>query len=192
MVEPVSTVLTGLALARSGIAFLKENIESVQDGAQIAEQIGNIFKGQDQFNKARYDEGYAKAIGMKDVATEMIEFKLQQEEMYEMKRLVNHRFGLGFWESIVAERARRIDEQKEHEKEIARAKRQKRQEIIDTAQTVGIAIAIVLAICGLILIYILLKDDTDDELIKPVDGTSFTVDGKPSRESSSQTETGGS
>lgn len=192
MVEPVSTVLTGLALARSGIAFLKDNIESVQDGAQIAEQIGNIFRGQDQFNKARYDEGYAKAIGMKDVATEMIEFKLQQEEMYDMKRLVNHRFGLGFWESIVAERARRIDEQKEMEKEVARAKRQQRQEIIDTAQTVGIALAIVLALCGLLLIFILLGESNDDELIKPVNGSSFTVDGEPNRESSSQTETGGS
>jgi len=192
MVEPVTTVLSGLALARSGIAFLKDNIESVQDGAQIAEQIGNIFRGQDQFNKARYDEGYAKAIGMKDVATEMIEFKLQQEEMYDMKRLVNHRFGLGFWESIVAERARRIDEQKEMEKEVARAKRQQRQEVIDTAQTVGIALAIVLALCGLLLIFILLGDSDDDELIKPVNGSSFTVDGEPNRESSSQTETGGS
>ena len=73
----------------------------------------------------------------------MIEYKLQQEEMYELKRLVNHRFGLGFWESIVAERAKRIEEHKELEKEQARIKRQKRQALIDTAQTIGIAIAIV-------------------------------------------------
>ena len=137
--EPISTTLTGLALARQGIAFIKDNLDSAQDAAAIGQQIASIFQGHDEFNKKRYEQ---PAFSLSNVAEEMIEYKLQQEEMYELKRLVNHRFGLGFWESIVAERAKRIEEHKEHEKEVARVKRRKRQKLIDTIQTIGIMIAI--------------------------------------------------
>lgn len=137
--EPISATLTGLALARQGISFIKDNLDSAQDAAAIGQQIASIFQGHDDFNKKRYEQ---PAFGLNSVAEEMIEYKLQQEEMYELKRLVNHRFGLGFWESIVAERAKRIEEHKEHEKEIARIKRRKRQKLIDTIQTIGIMIAI--------------------------------------------------
>lgn len=138
--EPITATLTGLALARQGISFIKDNLDSVQDAAAIGQQIAAIFQGHDDFNKKRYDQ---PAFGLGSVAEEMIEYKIQQEEMYELKRLVNHRFGLGFWESIVAERAKRIEEHKEQEREIARVKRQKRQEFIDTAQTIGIVVAII-------------------------------------------------
>lgn len=138
--EPITATLTGLALARQGISFIKDNLDSVQDAAAIGQQIASIFQGHDDFNKKRYDQ---PAFGLGSVAEEMIEYKIQQEEMYELKRLVNHRFGLGFWESIVAERAKRIEEHKEQEREIARVKRQKRQEFIDTAQTIGIVVAII-------------------------------------------------
>ena len=53
MVEPVTTVLTGLALARQGIDFLKTNMDSLNDASELSAQIANIFKGQDEFNKAR-------------------------------------------------------------------------------------------------------------------------------------------
>ena len=138
--EPISATLTGLALARQGIAFIKDNLDSAQDAAAIGQQITSIFQGHDDFNKKRYEH---PAFSLNNIAEEMIEYKLQQEEMYELKRLVNHRFGLGFWESIVAERAKRIEEHKEHEKEIARIKRRKRQKLIDTIQTIGIMIAII-------------------------------------------------
>lgn len=138
--EPITATLTGLALARQGISFIKDNLDSVQDAAAIGQQIAAIFQGHDDFNKKRYDQ---PAFGLGSVAEEMIEYKIQQEEMYDLKRLVNHRFGLGFWESIVAERAKRIEEHKEQEREIARVKRQKRQEFIDTAQTIGIVVAII-------------------------------------------------
>ena len=50
--EPISTALTGLALARASITFIKENIQSVQDAAKIGQQLSNVFQGFDEFNKA--------------------------------------------------------------------------------------------------------------------------------------------
>lgn len=46
-----------------------------------------------------------------------------------MKTLVNLRFGAGFWESIVAERGRRIAEQKEQAKRDRVARMQRMNEI---------------------------------------------------------------
>ena len=189
MVEPVTTVLTGLALARQGIDFLKTNIDSFNDAAELSSQIANIFKGQDEFNKARYDEKEAKKLGIKNIASEMIEYKLQQEQMYDLKRLVNHRFGLGFWESIVAERAKRIEEHKELLKEQERKRRRERQRLVDTMQTVGIILALVLTLIGLALLFFILfkgdgfaKSDT-----RPSQHIGITVDEQSRRESASKT-----
>ncbi len=189
MVEPVTTVLTGLALARQGIDFLKTNMDSLNDASELSAQIANIFKGQDEFNKARYDPAEAKKMGIKDIASEMIEFKLQQEQMYDLKRLVNHRFGLGFWESIVAERAKRIEEHKELIKEQERKKRRERQEFIDTMQTVGIVIAIVLALVGLIMLFFILtkEDSFAKSNTRPSQHIGITVDEQSRRESASKT-----
>jgi len=154
MVEPISAVVGGLALARQGIQFLKDNMDSASDAAEIGRQIANIFQGHDEFNKKRYKES---SLTLGNIAEEMIEYKLQQEEMYELKTLVNLRFGHGFWESIVSERQKRIEHNKEMAKEEARAKRQKRQEMIDTAQTFGIGLAIAISLGVAILVFFLTR-----------------------------------
>lgn len=111
--EPISATLTGLALAQKGISFLKENIDTLNDARSVAKSVTAILDGHQDFNRKRYK------TSTKAVAEEMIEYKLQQEEMYEIKRLVNHRFGIGFWESIIQERAKRLQEEEAENKRIA-------------------------------------------------------------------------
>jgi hypothetical protein len=123
--EPISTALTGLALARSGIAFIKENLNSVQDAAQIGQQLASIFEGFDQFNKERY----APKIGFKDVADEMIQYRILQEQMQSLKLEINLRFGHGFYESIVAERKKRIEEREEKNKQERIRRRKEIEEV---------------------------------------------------------------
>ena len=145
--EPISTALTGLALARSGIAFIKENINSVQDAAQIGRQLASVFEGFDQFNKERY----SPKIGFKDVADEMIQYRILQEQMQSLKLEINLRFGHGFYESIVAERKRRIEEREEKIKQ-ARIKRRKEvEEVQDIILKVFIALGFI-GVAGVMLI----------------------------------------
>jgi hypothetical protein len=125
--EPISTALTGLALARSGIAFIKENLNSVQDAAQIGQQLSSIFQGFDEFNKERY----SNKIGFKDVADEMIQYRILQEQLQDLKLEINLRFGHGFYESIVAERKKRIEEREEKLKRERIRKRKELQEVQD-------------------------------------------------------------
>jgi hypothetical protein len=138
--EPISTALTGLALARSGIAFIKENINSVQDAAQIGQQLASIFQGFDEFNKERYSQ----KTGFKDVASEMIEYKNLQNELYALKVQINMTYGHGFYESIVAERKRRIEERDE---KIRKARIKRRREI-EEAQDIIVKIFVILGIIG--------------------------------------------
>ena len=39
----------------------------------------------------------------------MIDAKLAQEQLYEMKQLIDHRFGHGTWSFILEERKKRLD-----------------------------------------------------------------------------------
>jgi len=109
-VEPVTTVLTGLALAKQGIDFIKSNLDTINDAKAIGEQLSNIFTGHQEFNKKRFSGG------LKDVAIEMIEYKQQQEMLYELKMMLDLRFGNGFYDQIQAEYQKRLREQKELER----------------------------------------------------------------------------
>ena len=65
--------------------------------------------------------------------------------MYEMKKLINYRFGHGTWEQIVAERAKRIREEKEaiaEQKRIARKKQKDFEDMIMIGGSIFIGVAI--------------------------------------------------
>ena len=157
MVEPVTTIIGGLAAARSAIDFLKQNVDAFNDAKTIGQQIGQILQGHDEFNKARYDSKMAAKLGIKDVASDMIEMKLQQEELYQLRLIVNNRFGSTFYDDILKERERRIHEQKEAIKKAKAAQLKKRQELIGILKALGIAFGIALTL-GAILLLIFTKE----------------------------------
>ena len=142
--EPVTTVLTGLALAKQGIEFIKSNLDTLNDAKAIGEQLSNIFTGHQQFNKKRFGGG------LKDVAIEMIEFKQQEEQLYELKIMLDNRFGHGFYETIQKEYQRRLKEEKE---QAARDRVRKRKQI-EQVLIWGLVIA-AFGIAGVILFFII-------------------------------------
>jgi hypothetical protein len=151
-VDPISTGLAGIALVQKSVDFIKSNIQTANDIKDIAGAIDGLFQGEKQIQKDRF--GDKSIIGQtKDVATSVIDAKLAQESMDEMRQLVDARFGFGTWQEIINERAKRIQEEKEAEKERARIARQKRQEIVDNFQTAGIAAAIIGVVILAILVY---------------------------------------
>ena len=154
MVEPITTIIGGLAAARSAIDFLKQNVNAFNDAKEVGRQVGNILQGLDEFNKARYDPKMQAKLGIKDIASEMIEKKLIEEQLYDIKRLIAHRFGTHFVEAIMKERERRIHEQKEAVKKAKAEQIKKRQELIGILKALGIAIAIALTLgAALLLIF---------------------------------------
>ena len=152
----VAEVLTGIALVQQSVKFIKENISTVQDIGQIANQIDDLFTGEKQVQQARAKKsgtGLGDQFGVDTVAKEIIDAKLAAEQLAEVARLVDFRFGHGTWAGIIAERAKRIQEAKEL---AAAARRKKIQEAREFEESIkqfalisGITLMVVVLLLGL-------------------------------------------
>lgn len=150
--EIVTATLTGIALIKKSVDFVKENISTVNDIKDIATQIDGFFTGEEQMNK-RQGKGMsiAEQFGsVESTASDFIDRKLLEEQRYELKLLIDNRFGHGTWEQILSERSEKIKQAKEAVRLQKVEKRQQQKELIDTLQTMGI-IFCVLAVVGIML-----------------------------------------
>lgn len=150
--EPISTALAGIALVKQSVDFIKTHINTVQDIGQIAGQIDNLFTGEKQVQQARNKKagaaGLGDQFGVDTVAKEMIDAKLAAEKLQEVATMVDMRFGHGTWKSIVAERAKRIQEQKEAAAKARREQLKKDQEFMDACKVVAVVGGCILVISG--------------------------------------------
>ena len=152
MVEPVTAILSGIALVKSATSFIKDNINTVNDISDIAKQIDQVFEGQQQIHKERKRQANSTAneLGLSSVAQSVIESKLADERIAEIRTLINYRFPTAkppsTWDLIIMERKRRIDAKKQAIK-VAKAKRlKKRQEIEEYIKYGIITVAVILFI----------------------------------------------
>ena len=166
MVEPV-TILTGIALVKKSVDFIKTNIGTVQDIGDIIGHVDKALSGQQQVIKER-DSKNVDHFAVENVAKEVIDAKLAQEQLYEMKQLIDHRFGHGTWSFILEERKKRIDKRKQAIKEAKAAKMKKQKEMYDMIRMIMIGIAVVLFVVvaiGITIKFVLAHphEDTDTE-----------------------------
>ena len=143
--EPISTAMAGIALVQQSVEFIKRNINTVQDIGQIFDMVDNALNGQQQINKERW--GNKSMMGQtKSAAHAVIDAKLANEQIEEMKNLIDMRFGFGTWQEILKLRADRIREEAEEDKRLRQEKRKRRADLIETMQIIGIAGGGVLAV----------------------------------------------
>jgi glycerol uptake facilitator-like aquaporin len=152
--EPISTALTGIALLKSSVDFIKSNISTAQDIGQIAGQIDAMFTGQKQVQEASNKKtgmGLADQFGVQSVAKEMIDAKLAAEQVAEVARMVDFRFGHGTWAAILAERQKRIQQAKEARAAQRKIERERQQEMFENFKVGAIAVGLVVVIIGLFI-----------------------------------------
>ena len=142
MVEPVTAVLTGIALVKKSVDFVKQQIQTCNDIGDIIEHIDKAMAGEQQTIKAR-DKANVDLFATENVAREVIDAKLAREQMNELRTLVNYRFGPGTWEYILKERKRRIDAKKQAIKEEKARRLRKQQEIADYIKYGFLALAVI-------------------------------------------------
>ena len=127
----VAEVLAGIALVKSSVDFIKSNIDTAKDIGEIAGAIDGLFQGAEQCQKQRNKKSGVSVkdqFGINSVAQEVIDAKLAEEKLQEMRTLVDMRFGPGTWQSILDLRAKRIQEEKEARRLRAIQKRKEEQE----------------------------------------------------------------
>ena len=143
MAEPVTAILTGIALVKKSVDFIKSNISTAQDIGDIISHVDNALNGQQEAIKEREKSG-ADPFATENIATEVINARLAQEHLNEMKQLIDLRFGHGTWSYILELRKKRIDAKKEAIKKEKARRLQKRQEIEEYVKYGFIAIAVIL------------------------------------------------
>ena len=154
--EPISAALTGIALVQKSVDFIKQNISTANDIKDIAGALDGLFAGEKQVQKERFSE--KSMLGQtKDAASKVIDAKLAAEAMQEMRTLINHRFGHGTFQQIIAERNKAIREEKARIAEQKRILRKRQQERKEMMMIVG-SVAGGIGIFFLLLLVFLMTD----------------------------------
>jgi|SRR6056300_1140902 hypothetical protein len=123
---PVAEILAGIALVKSSVDFIKSNIDTVKDIGEIGDAIDKLLTGKQEVDKKVNNRtmGVKEQFDTAHIAREAIDARLAAEALQEISTLINLRFGPGTWASILEERAKRIAEHKEAQRQarIAKAK----------------------------------------------------------------------
>jgi hypothetical protein len=152
----VAEVLTGIALVKQATDFIKQNIETAKSIGDIAGEIDNLIKGESEAQKARFKKsGGFSNFDTESVAQEIIDAKLAAEQLREVAVMVDLRFGSGTWAGILAERKKRIEEQKRILAEEKKQRAIERQENIDFFKMIGGVIGLVLIVLSLVAVMII-------------------------------------
>ena len=153
----VAEILAGISLVKASVDFIKSNIDTAKDVGEIAGAIDGLFRGAEDVQKGRNKKsklGLADQFGINNVAQEMIDAKLAEEKMQEMRNLVDLRFGPGTWQGIIDERSRRIAEAKEAARLAAIQKRKEEAEFWEQMKMIAI-IGGVIIFAGGALIFVM-------------------------------------
>ncbi len=142
---PVAEILAGIALVKSSVDFIKSNIDTCKDIGELGGAIDKLLKGKDEVNKKQGKRG----LGVKEqfdtshIARETIDAKIAAEQLQEVANMINLRFGPNTWKEILEERARRIAEAKEAEKQARIEKRKADAETWEDIKTVLLVMGVV-------------------------------------------------
>lgn len=146
----IAETLAGIALVKSAVDGIKSAIGTAKDVGEIAGHIDNLLTGEKQVQQQRARKsgvGLGDQFGIKSVAQEVIDARLAQEQVQQMRTMIDMRFGPGTWQSIVDERARRIQQAKEAERAAKIKARREQEEFMESLKQ-SVLISLVLAIAA--------------------------------------------
>lgn len=146
----IAETLAGIALVKSAVDGIKSTINTASDIGDIAKYVDNLLEGEQQVQKQRSKKSgtsLGDQFGIESVAQEVIDARLAQEKVQEMRTLVDMRFGPGTWQSIIDERAKRIREAKEAAAKAKREAQIKHDEFLENLKiTVAVGLMGLLAV----------------------------------------------
>ena len=153
----IAETLAGIALVKSAVDGIKSAIGTAKDVGEIAGHIDNLLTGEKQVQQQRARKsgvGLGDQFGIKSVAQEIIDARLAQEQVQEMRTMIDMRFGPGTWQSIVDERARRIQQAKEAERAARIQARREQEEFIEGLKQSALVSLVVAIAVGLFFAFL--------------------------------------
>ena len=150
---PVAEILAGIALVKSSVDFIKSNIDTCKDIGELGGAIDKLLKGKDEVNKKQGNRslGVKEQFDTSHIARETIDAKIAAEQLQEVANMINLRFGPNTWKEILEERARRIAEAKEAEKQARIEKRKADAETWEDIKTVLLVMGVVVVAVAVVV-----------------------------------------
>ena len=146
----IAETLAGIALFKSAVDGIKSAINTANDISEIGGFIDQLFEGEKQVQEQRNKKAGVSSFDTGNVAREIIDARLAQEQMREIATMVDLRFGPGTWKSILEERNRRIREAKAAETRAALERQQNHEEWVEMAQMAAVVVMLVVLAIGAI------------------------------------------
>ena len=153
----IAETLAGIALVKSAVDGIKSTINTANDIGEIAKYVDNLLEGEKQVQQQRAKKSgssISEQFGIESVAQEVIDARIAQEKIQEMRTLVDMRFGPGTWQSIVDLRNQRIREAKEAALKAKREAMQRQEEMMEAVK-IAAGIGVVVAISVGLFIFLL-------------------------------------
>jgi len=153
----IAETLAGIALVKSAVDGIKSTINTANDIGDIAKYVDNLLEGEKQVQQQRARKsglGLGDQLGIESVAQEVIDARIAQEKINEMRTLVDLRFGPGTWQSIVDLRNKRIKETREAKAKARREAIRRQKEMMDNIKLAA-GVGTIMAIGMVLLIFLL-------------------------------------
>ena len=150
---PIMEIMAGIALVKSSVDFIKSNIDTCKDIGEIAGAIDGLLQGHQEVNKKSGQRGLGvlEQFDATHIARETIDAKIAAEKLQEVATMINLRFGPDTWKEILEERARRIQEQKAHEKAVRIQKIKDHKELMEQLKMIAMVTASIIALMCIIV-----------------------------------------
>ena len=142
----IGEAITAITLFKTAVDGIKSALNTANDVSDIAQQLDDLFRAEDEVQKARNKKAGFENFSTESVAQEVIDSKLAKEKMVEIAMLVNMRFGPNTWSEILALRQQKIRKQRELIKMQKKERLQKQMQIQETLKQVGLAVAIAVGV----------------------------------------------
>lgn len=148
---PIAEILAGISLVKASVDFIKSNLDTCKDIGEIGSAIDGLLRGKDEVDKKSNQRslGFKEQFDTAHIAREAIDQRLAAEQLQEISQMINMRFGPDTWREIMEERARRIQEQKEHVRQVAKQKAKEHKELMEQLKMIGIVTFSILVLIAL-------------------------------------------
>ena len=153
----IAETLAGIALVKSAVDGIKSTINTANDIGDIAKYVDNLLEGEKQVQQQRAKKsglGLGDQLGIESVAQEVIDARIAQEKIQEMRTLIDLRFGPGTWQSIVDLRNERIKKLKEAQAKARREAIRRQQEMMENIK-IAAGVGMIMALGIGLLIFLL-------------------------------------
>jgi hypothetical protein len=154
----VGEAIAAATAFKAAVDGIKKAISTAKDVRDIASQIDVLLDSKSKIDRAKNKKAAPGQFSISSIASETIDAKLAEEELYSIKILIDNRFGFGTFAAIEAERRKRIKEFAEAQRKQAAAKAKRRKELLNDLKIFAYIIGGSTVVVVAIIVYITIKN----------------------------------